>query len=594
VSHSVAIHPTSILELLRSRAAGEADRAAYTFLADGETDERTVTWQELDQHARALAARLRDALPSGERAILIYPPGLEFITAFLGCLYAGTVAVCVPLPHAGRMSAGLSAVEAICRDARPFVALSTELMAAMIADSFAQLGGLRTLQWLNTDNPPDPVPDYSPQEDLRGDRIAYLQYTSGSTASPKGVMVTHANLLAHCDAMRRVMRATPEDVFVSWLPMFHDMGLVCKVLLPLYVGARSVLMSPLSFLQQPARWLQAISRHRGTISVGPNFAFELCVRKVDNQSRSKLDLCSWSLAGSGSEPVRHRTLERFGEAFGPCGFNSAAFFPAYGLAEATLVVSANPRETPPHHCSVQTDELERGRIMVLPDTLDIIDRPGPRVNLVSCGRAVADTQIVIANPETKELCSPDQIGEVWVSGPGVARGYWRRPDESRDAFHAYLSNTGAGPFLRTGDLGFLRDAELYIVGRLKDLIILDGRNHHPQDLEYTIEQANLPLRPGCCVTFSVEVNDSECLVVVAEVDPKQVTVPMQDDVSSGRTTALAIERAIRAAIALRHEIRVHDVVLLQAGSVPKTSSGKPRRHACQAEYEAGRLPRWSP
>lgn len=592
MNHSVAIHPTSsIPELLRSLASGAADRTAYTFLVDGEADERAVTWRELDRRARAVAARLREAVPPGERAMLIYPPGLEFIAAFLGCLYAGTVAVCVPLPHAGRMSGGLSVLEAICRDARPRIALSTELMASTIADTLAQPTGLRTLQWLNTDDPLDVVPDDSRPDNPRGDELAYLQYTSGSTASPKGVMITHTNLLANCDAVRRVMGVTPDDVFVSWLPMFHDMGLVCKVLLPLYVGARSVLMSPLSFLQQPARWLQAISRHRGTISVGPNFAFELCIRKIDGQSRNKLDLRSWSLAGSGSEPVRQRTLARFSEAFRPCGFNSAAFFPAYGLAEATLVVSANPRETPPHHCNIHMGELERGRIVALADNAD---KPEPRVSLVSCGQAVADTRIVIADPETHELCPPNQVGEVWVSGPGVARGYWRRPDESREAFHAYLSDTGAGPFLRTGDLGFVHNTELYLVGRLKDLIILEGRNHHPQDIEHTIEQANLPLRPGCCIAFSVEVNDSESLVVVAEVDPKRITASAQDDISSGPTAALAIARGIRAAIARRHQISVHDVVLLQAGSVPKTSSGKPRRHVCRAEYEAGHLLRWSP
>lgn len=591
MSYTAALRSASIPELLRSRAAEQDVQLGYTFLVDGETDEQTVTWQELGWRARAIAARLHEAAPPGERAVLVYPPGLDFIAAFLGCLCAGTVAVCVPIPHPGRLSNGLDAMEAICRDARPSVVLSTELFAAAVADSIARPTGLRSLPWVTTDDPPNIVSDESRYNDPHPDELAYLQYTSGSTATPKGVMVTHANMLANCEAMRRAMGATTDDVFVSWLPLFHDMGLLSKVLLPLYAGSQSVMMSPLSFLQRPARWLQAISRYRGTISISPNFAFDLCVRKVDDQSRATLDLSSWSLAGSGSEPVRHRTIERFSEAFGPCGFTRSAFYPTYGLAEATLMVSANPRSVPPRLCTIRASELERGRVVAVPQTAD---GTGPHVSVVSCGRAVPGTRIVIADPETHELCRPDQIGEVWISSPGVARGYWRRPDESHETFHAYLSGTDTGPFLRTGDLGFMRDAELHLVGRLKDLMVIDGRNHHPQDIELTVTEAGLPLRPGCCVAFSVEVNDFEVVVVVAEVDPKRMTAAPKDARRAGDSAAFAIMRAIRTAVAGHHQIGIHDVVLAQPGGVPKTSSGKPRRRACRTEYRAGRLPRWSP
>ncbi len=561
--------PLDWIQLLRSRAS---DETAYTFLADGEEEAARLSYAELDRRARGVAAALQLLEVEGERALLLYPPGLEFVTAFLGCLCAKTVAVPAYPPRSART---LPRLLAIVRDARPRLALTTSELLPTLQALAARVPGLAGLRWVATDALDvaalaaawrDPAVD--------GDTLAFLQYTSGSTALPKGVMVTHGNLLHNEETIQAAFEVTPESVIVGWLPLYHDMGLIGNVLQPLYSGARCVLMSPLAFLQRPARWLRAISRCRATTSGGPNFAYELCLRKVPPAERLGLDLSSWRVAFNGAEPVRAETLERFAAAFSPCGFRREAFYPCYGLAEATLFVTGGAVAAPPVVESFKAADLERDRAVPV-QPLD----PAAR-RLAGCGVAGAGQEVVIAGAGGRP-CPPGAVGEIWVAGPSVAAGYWGRPAETAEAFAAALAPEAAaaprGPFLRTGDLGFLHGGELFVTGRLKDLVILRGRNHYPQDLELTAERSHPALRPGGGAAFSVDLEGEERLVVVHELD------------RHGKGAAPAAAEAVRQAIAEEHEAQVHEVVLIETGALPKTSSGKVQRHACRAAYLAGEL-----
>ena len=555
---------SSIVELLKVRSAQNPDRTAYTFLTEGELSK--LTFSQLDARARAIGTALQSAKCVGGRALLLFPPGLEFITAFLGCLYAGTVAVPAYPPRKKR---GLNRLAAIANDAAPDVVLTTSSLAPVVQSWVAQTSNLKNVRVL----PADLVPDSEAQGwrdfSVRSDTLAFLQYTSGSTGSPRGVMVTHGNIVANEELIRRAFDQSESSIIVSWLPLYHDMGLIGGVLQPLYVGASCVLMSPVSFLQRPRRWLEVISEYRATTSGGPNFAYDLCVRKISNADCNGLDLSSWKVAFNGAEPVRSETMERFAEKFDRCGFQRSAFYPCYGLAEATLFVTGGDVEAEPQLASVSAAAMQENRIVEPSEDDD--------KTLVGCGRPWMDHQVLIVEPETQEPCLPARVGEIWIAGPSVARGYWNRPQESRRDFAARLL-TKEGPFLRTGDLGFFRDGQLFITGRLKDLIIVRGRNFYPQDIEYTIENCHPSLRPGCGAAFSITVENEERVVVVQETD-RGLAEP----------DAEVVIETIRGAVAQEHELFLHDVVLIRAGSIPKTSSGKIQRHACREAYLAGTL-----
>ncbi|HEU4595256.1 MAG TPA: amino acid adenylation domain-containing protein, partial [Pyrinomonadaceae bacterium] len=393
----------------------------------------------------------------------------------------------------------------------------------------------------------------------------------GTTGDPKGVMLTHANLLHNAALLFRAMEHAPGDSYVSWLPTFHDMGLMVGVLEPLYANIPVVLMSPAAFLQRPLRWLQAISRYGATTSGGPNFAYDLCARRINEEQKASLDLSRWSIAFNGAEPVRRETLESFAAAFAPCGFRPETLYPCYGLAEATLIVSGAKKGEPAVIKTVDAGALERHRIVEVGE-----GEPGARA-LVGCGRPVPGQEVVIVSEESSAECAPEEVGEVWVAGPSVARGYWNRPAETESTFGARLAGTGAGPYLRTGDLGFMHDGELFITGRLKDLIIVRGLNHYPQDIELTVERAHPSLRPAGGAAFSVEAAGEERLVVVQEVEARR------------RPDTREVIEAVRQAVAAQHEVAAYAVVLVKAGGVLKTSSGKVQRRACRAMFVEGRL-----
>ncbi|HVR96249.1 MAG TPA: amino acid adenylation domain-containing protein, partial [Thermoanaerobaculia bacterium] len=572
---------TSLVELLRARAFAHPDRRAYAFLADGVSETESFTYGELDARARAIGAALARRGARGERVLLLYPPGLEFIAAFFGCLYAGAVAVpCYP-PRPRRDHPRL---RAIARDARPRVALTTPELGARREAVVEHVPELAAADWLVTAGLDGSLADGWKEPDLAPETPAFLQYTSGSTSTPKGVIVTHGNVLHNEEMIRLAFGQSEESVVVGWLPLYHDMGLIGNVLQPLYAGATSVLMPPVAFLQRPARWLEAVSRYKATTSGGPNFAYDLCVRKIAPEDRARLDLSSWSLAFNGAEPVRAETLERFAETFAPCGFRREAFYPCYGLAEATLFVAGGRQGEPAAPTAptaptavVEFDAaaLERGRALPV----------GPAGEgsegriLVGSGRAWSGQRIAIAGPESRQPLPPGRVGEIWVAGPSVAYGYWGRTEESAHAFGASLAD-GDGPFLRTGDLGFLWGGELFVTGRLKDLIILRGRNLYPQDVERTAERSHPALEPGAGAAFSADVRGEERLVVVHEVGRRFLRE---------RGSAAEVTQAVRRAVAEEHEAQVYEVVLIRPGSLPKTSSGKVQRHACRAAWLAGEL-----
>jgi acyl-CoA synthetase (AMP-forming)/AMP-acid ligase II len=560
----------SIVDIARQQSWKNPDKVAFTFLQDGVDLNNSWTYQVLDEKARSIAAQLQGQKLQGKRALLLYPQGLDFIAAFLGCLYAGVIAVPAYPPRANHSMLRLSA---IALDAEASIALTTQSIRSTIQPQLAKSPALQCLPWLATDTVCLSLASNWKDIEFSADTLAFLQYTSGSTGTPKGVMVSHGNILHNERMIQCAMEHTEESIIVGWLPLFHDMGLIGNTLQPLYCGTHCIFMSPVTFLQHPINWLKAISQFKATTSGGPNFAYDLCVRKIKAEQLSELDLSSWDVAFNGAEPIRAQTLKRFAETFAPCGFREEAFYTCFGMAETTLIVTGCHKSSLPSYKSVSTAALAQHRVLEDPAQQDDAQ------TLVSSGQAVVNQQVVIVNPETHQRCQPNEVGEIWVAGPNIALGYWNQPTETQNSFNAYLAVTGEGPFFRTGDLGFLQADELFVTGRVKDLIIIGGRNHYPQDLELTIEQSHSAFRAGCGATFSIDSASSERLVVVQEVEREQIRKMNADELIT----------TIRKAIAQQHELQVSSIVLLKTGSIPKTSSGKIQRHACRASFLNGSL-----
>jgi len=557
----------TVTDLIRLRESETPDRGACFFSKDGLEVTDHLSYRELAVRARAIAAVLQERLAPGDRALLIYPPGLEFVCAFLGCLHAGVIAVPVNPPRGHDVDPRLRRV---AEDAAPAIGL---------APSSLMPGGatpplLETLNpgmpWLATD-----LVDSARATDWRAwapmpDTVAHLQYTSGSTAAPTGVIVTHQNLLRNMLDMHLGWRHDADSVILSWLPHFHDMGLVYGVLEPLYAGIPGYVMPAIAFIQRPIRWLQAIARFGVTHAVAPNFAYDLCTRKIKTADRDQLDLRGWRVAVNGAEPIRADTLKQFASYFEPCGFRAEVLCPGYGLAEATLKVTSSRSGEPVRYLTVDGEALDLGRV----DTRSS-DDSGART-LVGCGRTEIDTEVVVADPATLHRLGDGMVGEVWVGGSTIAAGYWRLPDRTAASFGARLADSGHGPFLRTGDLGFIMDGELFINGRLKDMLIVRGQNHYPQDIELTVEACHVAFRQNGCAAFSVTMEGEERLVVAQEIE-RDAKVTDFDEL-----LGLA-----RQSVAEAHEIGVYDMVFLRPGGIPRTSSGKIQRHACRRAYLDG-------
>lgn len=555
---------STVIDVLRRHATEQPRRVAYVFLADGETESARLTWADVDLRARAIAAELQQRGAAGERALITYPTeaGPEFLTAFLGCLYAGAVAV--PC-DAGEGRGGTERLSWIVNDARPRFVLGWADTAQVTCPAG---DGCR----LDVSSVSNDAANSWRDPRVRSAALALLQYTSGSTGNPRGVLVSHWNVLANEAAIKAACEHDNRSRFVGWLPLYHDMGLIANLLQPLYLGSQSVLMPPSAFLAKPLRWLAAISKYRGITSGGPNFAYDLCVARTSREDLVGLDLSSWRVAFNGAEIVRDSTMRRFERTFATAGFAPETFFPCYGLAEGTLIVTGAPRGVRRRTFDADRRALRAGRCV--PPS----DRTTPARTLVSSGRPVIETRVAIVDPDSGTELPDGTLGEVWVSGPGVAGGYWGKDDESAEVFANRLGDEPA-TFLRTGDVGAMLEGELHVVARLKDVIIIRGQNYYPEDVENTAEAAHRTLRPSSGAAFSIEVADEERLVLLYEVSSQP-----------GELDPEGVAAAVRAAVSERHNVEVFAVVLVAKGAVPKTTSGKVRRRECRDRYLAGGLP----
>jgi len=567
----VEISGETLVDVLRGRAIQEPDRLAYSFLPKGETEEARFTYSELDLRARAIGVWLSSVTTIGDRVLLLSPSGPEFVSAIFGCLYRGAAAVpCYPLDPV-RIGRTFSRLRRILKDAEPVVALTTVNSLGFVEDLVRTHPELGRVRWIAIESIPLELARDWKRPPIHADMLAILQYTSGSLAAPKGVMVSHRNILENERMVQEEHDYTEDNTFVGWIPLAHDWGLINNVFQPLYSGARSVLMPPDVFLQKPVRWLRTISHYKNVTSGGPGFAYELCVSKIPSEEREGLNLENWICAGIGASPVHPATLDRFAAGFRDCGFRRQAFYNGYGLAEATLSVSASEKFKEPRILRVQKTSLERNDV--------VIDPPGdvPASHIVSCGKAPSGEKIVIVDAQSCTACPPGRVGEIWVSGPNITQGYWNNPRETDDTFRAFLRDSGDGQFLRTGDMGFVHEGELFVTGRLKDLIIIRGRNLYPEDVELTVERCHKGLRPGCTVAFSVQDDFDERLVIVQEVRV------------SRQTDLVDIIDTIRQAVLWEHEVVAYAIVLVRERSIPKTSSGKLQRPACRSAFLSGSL-----
>jgi acyl-CoA synthetase (AMP-forming)/AMP-acid ligase II len=557
-------------EVLRWRADVHSERRAFAFLPDGRTERECATYGELDAMAVRVAAALAHCGAStGDRVLLLLPGGLDFLASFFGCLYAGVAAVTAP-PLTGRRA--LPRLTAILRDCAPRVVLGTAKMREHIMRRADESSWPAGSSWLAVDEALEaPVDGWKPPQ-LREDTVALIQYTSGSTSDPKGVVLTHRNLFRNSEMIRRAMGHSESSTFVSWLPEYHDMGLIGNLLQPLHVGANCVLFPADAFLREPIVWLEAITKYRAHTSGAPDFAYAYCVERIPEEERGGLDLGSWKVAYNGSEPVRPRTLRAFSDAFADHGFCANAFYPTYGLAEATLMVTGGTKDGAPFILRAAAGALADGKVV------KEISAPDHPVELVGCGKALDGETVVIVDPERRTVVAPGRVGEIWVQGDNVAAGYWNRPRETSETFGATLSGDDARRFLRTGDCGFLEAGELFVTGRLKDLMVFRGRNYHPADLEAVIDQCHPMFSSGGAAAFSIQGTDEERLVILIEARASRVRVEGQR----------ALEDVV-ATVVGEFGISPDEVLLVDRGAIPRTTSGKRQRHLCRERYQSGSL-----
>ncbi len=559
---------TNLVDVVQYWARTIGDSPVFSF-TDGENfdADQMMTYAELDAAARNVAGYLQKNGATGQRVLLLYPPVLDFVIGFMGCLYAGATAVPAFPPRRNRKG---QRIHGIARDCQAQIALANEHVRQQIE------GDANWVEWESTTiiatdaMNGDYTSNWTPPE-ISDNDLAVLQYTSGSTGDPKGVMLSHANLVRNTELICAGFQIGKGATGVSWLPTYHDMGLVGGVLTSMFMGAPSILMSPMAFLQKPVRWLKTLSHYNATVSGGPNFAYQLCVDKITDEELDGIDLSTWKTAFNGAEPVRPTTLNQFSERFEKCGFKRSAFLPCYGMAETTLIVTGGPSTNRPVIEYFDAGELDNGR--VVPASAN---DEGAR-QLVGSGAVLPGEQVVVVDPKTRETLGPGFVGEIWVQSPSVGHGYWEREEITKETFQATTAE-GAGPFLKSGDLGFIHDGQLYVAGRLKDMIIVRGVNRYPQDIEQTVDGAHEIMQSGLAAAFADVNDDREQLIIAAEV-PKRREATDWDSVIM----------AIRRDVAKQHDLPPDAVVLVRFGTLPRTSSGKIQRHACRKDYRLGSL-----
>jgi acyl-CoA synthetase (AMP-forming)/AMP-acid ligase II/acyl carrier protein len=553
-------------------AGAKPDAVAFRFLGDLEQVAQELTYAQLLQDAEAIAAFLSSIAEQGSRVMLFFPPGLAYVKAFYGCLLAGMVAVPLYPPRRNVKSDRIIKVAQSCQST---IALTTqgELGAVQAAWNQQNSLGLKLVFHATDDIGPAGTPGFAaPALDL--DAPAFLQYTSGSTGVPKGVIITHRNIIANMRHLSLMSRGDASEVFVNWVPLFHDLGLVTAILWPVYLGAPSILMAPATFVRSPVQWLKAITRYRGTMCGAPNFAFDLCVEKIPASELAAIDLRSWRVAYNSAEPVKAATLHAFARHFAPCGFKSEAFYPCYGMAEATVFIAGGDSDAQPAVVTVDRNKLADFRLE------PVEDKDPAATRIVGCGTAFAPHDVKIVDPENGTEVSAGGVGEIWFSGPSVSPGYWNLDEISAETFgQRIVGSASENTYLRTGDLGAMWQGELFVTGRMKDLIILRGRNYYPQDIEASTAGAHEAIRAGCCAAFSLVEDGDERLVVVAEIEREYFRALDADAVTS----------AIRRRIFADHEVNADRVVLLKPYRIPVTSSGKIQRRQTRQMLLDGEL-----
>jgi acyl-CoA synthetase (AMP-forming)/AMP-acid ligase II len=552
---------------LRSQFEAHADDRRFTFLYESRPDlvEEVVTFRELDRGARKVAAWLA-AQPEADRPVLLlFEPGIDFWRAFIGCLYAGVIAIPAPLPHDQR---AMGRVAGILRDADSTLALTTTKLRDLLTAGIEGLGLERPIQCMAIDDSPvaDADADAWKLPHITADNVAFLQYTSGSTGDPKGVAVTHGNVMDNEAMISEVLAVNDDSVLVGWIPHFHDMGLI-GALLAFFAGANLVTMSPMAFLKRPVRLLKAINDYRGTHSAAPNFAYYLIARRVTPEQLTDVDLSTWVVALNGAEPVRRATIERINDMLAPAGFAPSAMRPAYGMAEVTLMATVSRGVQ--RFLDADADALERNRYL---------PAQGRTVSLASSGEPGPGIDVRIVDPETLHALPDDHVGEIWLRSASVASGYHNRPTETVEQFCAHTSD-GDGPYLRTGDLGLLHEGDLYVTGRSKDLLIVNGRNLYPQDIEEFVQDVHPALADSHGVAISVDINDAECLVLIQAVKHR-----LLDDVSYGQLAA-----TVKGAVSRGFEVPAPGVVFVNRGGIHLTTSGKVQRASMRAAFLKGEL-----
>ncbi|MGH3239876.1 MAG: fatty acyl-AMP ligase [Spirillospora sp.] len=573
------------VSLVRANVQLHGDDRSFTFITEergGKYKENVLGFAELDRRARALACRLQARGLRDRAVLLLYPEGLEFLTAFLGCLYARVVAVPAPLPDLDTGRYGRT--HRIIEDAD----IALILTDTAHRDTFASWLP-KTVDTLDTEAPDDTDPDadadtgptdWTPPE-FGPDTLAFLQYTSGSTSEPKGVMITHGNLLCNGEEIGRRIEGTSGTVGVGWVPHYHDMGLVGQVLQPLYLGCRYVFTSPVTFIKRPVLWLELITRYRGTVTVAPNFGYELLLRRVKDSQLDGLDLASLRVVKNGAEPVRAVTLERMTERFAPVGFRPSMWMPCYGMAETTLLITAAPRGGGAVVRDFDAEALTLGKAVPASPEGSGDDA---RRRLVSCGRPVT-LDVAVVDPDTRARLPEGRVGEIWVRGGSVAQGYWENADATRETFGA-LTSGGEGPYLRTGDLGFRTGGDLYVTGRIKDLIIVNGRNIHAHDIEEAAREAHPAALANAAFVLDDDSDDGsddgtarEHVVIVQEISTRAAAGTPLDELAS----------LIKTAVARAFELPALSVVLSGRGTVLRTTSGKIRRRQTRDAFLSGRI-----
>ena len=551
----------NILDVLRYRMEHTPDETAFIYLKDGEDDEERVTYRQLGNTASSLAVKMEDMNVTGKTALLLFPPGMEFVYSLFGCFFASVIAVPAYPPRKNR---SLDRIRKIVQDSSASIVLTTKEIYESFNRSFSDVEELQNLEWVVFQHNSCPVTiqkKYNPED------VALLQYTSGSTGHPKGVMITHRNIMRNCEFIRQSFGFSRKTIAISWLPTFHDMGLVGQVFQPVYTGFPSVLMSPVAFFQQPVRWLNAFTKYKGTMGGAPNFAYDL-LTEIPEEERKNLDLSSIKTIYCGAEPIRKSTFDKFTESYKNFGLKPEMLYPCYGMAETTLITSGPPAGRGAVYLSVSGTALLQNKVKVVPENDE------EAKHLVGVGYPWLDTIVRIMDPETLHPSADDEVGEIWVNGSSVAPGYWNNPDETQRTFKAHIPGDPNTNYLRTGDLGFIHEGELFVSGRLKDMIIIHGMNIYPQDIEFIVENSHPVLRNNASAAFSVDVNGEERLVVVAEVERAAIVGLDIDPVCD----------SIRQNIALETELVVHAVQLIRTASIPKTSSGKLQRRAIKESF----------